>query len=179
MRLLKEETVSLMTRDRLSNEQRATLVREESHWSGQGFGLGLGIDIDAEERARICPNQRGRLWLARLLRHLVSRRPGGKHGGDLPRAVLPARPGVRTPRLYRRGDAARVVSCPGLFCPFLTARRTSTTVVPQRHPRDRPRSDKAMPKTLKKRRRRAKRYCVVHIRGFHIRQPPLNHKRLT
>ena len=50
VRLLKEETVSLMTRDRLSNEQRATLVREELHWSGQGFGLGLGIDIDAEER---------------------------------------------------------------------------------------------------------------------------------
>ena len=59
VRLLKEETVSLMTRDRLSNEQRATLVREELHWSGQGFGLGLGIDIDAEERARFAPTSVG------------------------------------------------------------------------------------------------------------------------
>jgi len=50
VRLLKPETVALMTSDRLTVAQRAVLVRDEPHWVGQGVGLGLGIDIDTEKR---------------------------------------------------------------------------------------------------------------------------------
>ncbi|HXZ15182.1 MAG TPA: serine hydrolase domain-containing protein, partial [Roseiarcus sp.] len=50
VRLLKPETVALMTSDRLTVAQRAVLVRDEPHWVGQGVGLGLGIDIDTENR---------------------------------------------------------------------------------------------------------------------------------
>jgi CubicO group peptidase (beta-lactamase class C family) len=52
VRLLRPETVELMTSDRLTAAQRAILVRDEPHWVGEGFGLGVGIDIDAERRAR-------------------------------------------------------------------------------------------------------------------------------
>ena len=59
VRLLKEETVTLMTSDRLSAGQRAALAAEEAHWDGQGFGLGVGIDIDAEKRAPFGPTTNG------------------------------------------------------------------------------------------------------------------------
>jgi CubicO group peptidase (beta-lactamase class C family) len=52
VRLLRPETIALMTTDRLTTAQRAVLVREEPHWVGEGFGLGVGIDIDAERRTR-------------------------------------------------------------------------------------------------------------------------------
>ena len=59
VRLLKPETIALMTANRLTAEQRANLVREEPHWEGQGFGLGVGIDIDADRRAWIGPTTNG------------------------------------------------------------------------------------------------------------------------
>jgi CubicO group peptidase (beta-lactamase class C family) len=52
VRLLKPETVALMTKDRLTAPQRAILVRDEPHRVGEGFGLGVGIDIDAQKRTR-------------------------------------------------------------------------------------------------------------------------------
>jgi CubicO group peptidase (beta-lactamase class C family) len=52
VRLLKPETVALMTADRLTAAQRAILVRDEPHWVGEGFGLGVGIDIEAQKRTR-------------------------------------------------------------------------------------------------------------------------------
>jgi CubicO group peptidase (beta-lactamase class C family) len=51
VRLLKPETVALMTADRLTAAQRAILVQNEPHWVGEGFGLGVGIDVDAERRS--------------------------------------------------------------------------------------------------------------------------------
>jgi CubicO group peptidase (beta-lactamase class C family) len=52
IRILKPETVALMTGDRLTEAQRVTLARDEPHWVGGGFGLGVGIDIDARKRTR-------------------------------------------------------------------------------------------------------------------------------
>ena len=64
MRLLKPETVALMTADRLTPAQRATLVSNETHWTGQGFGLGVGVEIDAAARARFGPTTNGAYyWL--------------------------------------------------------------------------------------------------------------------
>ncbi len=59
VRLLKPETVTLMTSDRLTPKQRERLVRVEPHWAGQGFGLGVGIDIDAGSRASFGPTTNG------------------------------------------------------------------------------------------------------------------------
>jgi CubicO group peptidase (beta-lactamase class C family) len=52
VRILRSETVALMTADRLTNAQRATLVRDLPHWVGEGFGFGVGIDIDAQKRTQ-------------------------------------------------------------------------------------------------------------------------------
>jgi CubicO group peptidase (beta-lactamase class C family) len=52
VRLLKPETVALMTSDRLTAAQRAIRVGHEPHWVGQGYALGVGIDIDAQRRTR-------------------------------------------------------------------------------------------------------------------------------
>jgi CubicO group peptidase (beta-lactamase class C family) len=59
VRLLRPETVALITANRLTDQQRAILVAEEPHWEGQGFGLGVGVDIDAEARARFGPSTNG------------------------------------------------------------------------------------------------------------------------
>jgi CubicO group peptidase (beta-lactamase class C family) len=59
IRLLKPETVALVTADRLTATERATLVRDQPHWVGEGFGLGVGIDIDAERRMRYGPSTNG------------------------------------------------------------------------------------------------------------------------
>jgi CubicO group peptidase (beta-lactamase class C family) len=52
VRLLKPETVALMTTDRLTATQRGILARDEPYRIGQGFGLGVGIDIDAQTRTQ-------------------------------------------------------------------------------------------------------------------------------
>jgi CubicO group peptidase (beta-lactamase class C family) len=52
VRLLKPQTVALMTADKLTAAQRAALVEDQPHWVGGGFGLGVGIDIDAQKRTR-------------------------------------------------------------------------------------------------------------------------------
>jgi CubicO group peptidase (beta-lactamase class C family) len=59
VRLLKPETVALMTSDRLTVAQRAVLLCDAPHWVGQGFGLGVGIDIDANQRMRYGASSNG------------------------------------------------------------------------------------------------------------------------
>jgi CubicO group peptidase (beta-lactamase class C family) len=59
VRLLKPETVALMTANRLTVQQRGVLVAEEPHWQGQGFGLGVGIDLDAGGRKSLGPTANG------------------------------------------------------------------------------------------------------------------------
>jgi CubicO group peptidase (beta-lactamase class C family) len=59
VRLLKPETVALMTANRLTVQQRAVLVAEQPHWEGQGFGLGVGIDLDAGGRKSLGPTTNG------------------------------------------------------------------------------------------------------------------------
>ena len=59
VRLLKPETVTVMTANRLTTTQLTTLAREEPHREGQGFGLGVGIDIDADKRKWIGPTTNG------------------------------------------------------------------------------------------------------------------------
>ena len=51
VRLLKTETVELMTTNRLTDEQRAIPFMGIPFWGGQGFGLGLSVILDAEKQA--------------------------------------------------------------------------------------------------------------------------------
>ncbi|HLK23166.1 MAG TPA: serine hydrolase domain-containing protein [Caulobacteraceae bacterium] len=51
VRLLKPETVDLMTTNRLTAEQRAIPFMGIPFWAGQGFGLGLSIIDDVEKQA--------------------------------------------------------------------------------------------------------------------------------
>jgi CubicO group peptidase (beta-lactamase class C family) len=51
VRLLKPETVELMTVNRLTDEQRAIPFMGLPFWGGQGFGLGLSVITDAEKQA--------------------------------------------------------------------------------------------------------------------------------
>jgi CubicO group peptidase (beta-lactamase class C family) len=59
VRLMKPETVALMTTNRLTPAQAALLARTEPQWDGEGFGLGVGIDIDANKREWIGPTSNG------------------------------------------------------------------------------------------------------------------------
>jgi CubicO group peptidase (beta-lactamase class C family) len=59
VRLVRPETVALMTSNQLTAAQQAFLAREEPHWTGQGFGYGVGIDIDASARASFGPTTNG------------------------------------------------------------------------------------------------------------------------
>jgi CubicO group peptidase (beta-lactamase class C family) len=51
VRLLKTETVELMTQNRLTDEQRAIPFMGLPFWGGQGFGLGVSVITDAEKQA--------------------------------------------------------------------------------------------------------------------------------
>jgi CubicO group peptidase (beta-lactamase class C family) len=51
VRLLKPETVELMTQNRLTDAQRAIPFMGFPFWMGQGFGLGLSVITDAEKQA--------------------------------------------------------------------------------------------------------------------------------
>jgi CubicO group peptidase (beta-lactamase class C family) len=51
VRLLKPETVALMTANRLTDAQRAIPFMGIPFWAGQGFGLGLSVITDAEKQA--------------------------------------------------------------------------------------------------------------------------------
>jgi CubicO group peptidase (beta-lactamase class C family) len=51
VRLLKPETVRMMTTNRLSDAQRAMPFMGLPFWAGQGFGLGLSVITDAEKQA--------------------------------------------------------------------------------------------------------------------------------
>ena len=51
VRLLKPETVELMTANRLTDEQRAIPFMGIPFWAGQGFGLGLSVITDVEKQA--------------------------------------------------------------------------------------------------------------------------------
>ncbi|HEX4181211.1 MAG TPA: serine hydrolase domain-containing protein [Caulobacteraceae bacterium] len=51
VRLLKAETVELMTRNRLTDAQRDIPFMGIPFWGGQGFGLGVSVITDAEKQA--------------------------------------------------------------------------------------------------------------------------------
>ena len=51
VRLLKPETVEVMTANRLSDTQRQIPFMGIPFWLGQGFGLGVSVVIDAEKQA--------------------------------------------------------------------------------------------------------------------------------
>ena len=51
VRLLKTETVELMTQNRLTDAQREITFMGLPFWGGQGFGLGLSVITDAEKQA--------------------------------------------------------------------------------------------------------------------------------
>ena len=51
VRLLREDTVALMTRNRLSDAQRAIPFMGIPFWAGQGFGLGVSVITDPEKQA--------------------------------------------------------------------------------------------------------------------------------
>jgi CubicO group peptidase (beta-lactamase class C family) len=51
VRLLKSETVELMTQNRLTDAQRAIPFMGFPFWMGQGFALGLSVIVDAEKQA--------------------------------------------------------------------------------------------------------------------------------
>jgi CubicO group peptidase (beta-lactamase class C family) len=51
VRLLKPETVDLLTENRLTDEQRAMPFFGIPYWMGQGFGLGVSVILDAQAQA--------------------------------------------------------------------------------------------------------------------------------
>ncbi|MDR3507675.1 MAG: serine hydrolase [Caulobacteraceae bacterium] len=51
VRLVKPETIDLMTANRLTDEQRAIPFMGIPFWGGQGFGLGVSVITDAEKQA--------------------------------------------------------------------------------------------------------------------------------
>lgn len=59
VRLLKAETVELMTANRLTDAQRAIPFMGIPFWMGQGFGLGLSVVTDAEKQAWMGPATNG------------------------------------------------------------------------------------------------------------------------
>jgi CubicO group peptidase (beta-lactamase class C family) len=59
VRLLKPETVELMTTNRLTPGQRAIPFMNMPIWAGQGFGLGLSVTDDQEKQAWMGPGSNG------------------------------------------------------------------------------------------------------------------------
>jgi CubicO group peptidase (beta-lactamase class C family) len=51
VRLVKAETVEMMTKNRLTDEQRQIPFMGIPFWMGQGFGLGLSVIVDPEKQA--------------------------------------------------------------------------------------------------------------------------------
>jgi CubicO group peptidase (beta-lactamase class C family) len=80
VRLLKPETVDLMTTNRLTDEQRAIPFMGIPFWAGQGFGLGLSVITDAEKQAWMgqgtngafsWPGAFGTWWRADPVRNMI------------------------------------------------------------------------------------------------------------
>lgn len=59
VRLLKPETVELMTANRLTDEQRQVPFMGIPFWLGQGFGLGLSVVTDPEKQAWMGAGSKG------------------------------------------------------------------------------------------------------------------------
>jgi CubicO group peptidase (beta-lactamase class C family) len=59
VRLLKPQTVALMTTNRLTEAQRAITFMGMPFWEGQGFGLGLSMITDAEKQAWMGAGSKG------------------------------------------------------------------------------------------------------------------------
>jgi CubicO group peptidase (beta-lactamase class C family) len=57
--LLKPESVALMTRNRLTDAQRAIAFMGIPFWAGQGFGLGLSVITDPDKQAWMGPGSKG------------------------------------------------------------------------------------------------------------------------
>jgi CubicO group peptidase (beta-lactamase class C family) len=80
VRLLKPETVDLMTTNRLTDEQRAIPFMGIPFWAGQGFGLGLSVITDVEKQAWMgqgtngafsWPGAFGTWWRADPVRNMI------------------------------------------------------------------------------------------------------------
>jgi CubicO group peptidase (beta-lactamase class C family) len=59
VRLLKPETVALMTTNRLTDAQREITFMGMPFWTGQGFGLGVSVVTDAAKQAWMGPSTNG------------------------------------------------------------------------------------------------------------------------
>jgi CubicO group peptidase (beta-lactamase class C family) len=60
VRLLKSETVDLMTTNRLTDAQRKhPFLGQLTFWEGQGFGLGVSVIVDPEKQAALGPGGAG------------------------------------------------------------------------------------------------------------------------
>lgn len=59
VRLLKAETVRLMTTNRLTPPQREITFMGMPFWAGQGFGLGLSVITDPEKQAWMGAGSKG------------------------------------------------------------------------------------------------------------------------
>jgi CubicO group peptidase (beta-lactamase class C family) len=59
VRLVKPETVAMMTANRLTDAQRAITFMGMPFWTGQGFGLGLSVVTDAQAQAWMGPATNG------------------------------------------------------------------------------------------------------------------------
>ena len=59
VRLLKPETVALMTTNRLTDAQREITFMGMPFWAGQGFGLGVSVVTDQEKQSWMGPATNG------------------------------------------------------------------------------------------------------------------------
>ncbi len=59
VRLLKSETVDLMTANRLTDAQREITFMGMPFWTGQGFGLGVSVVTDADKQSWMGPATNG------------------------------------------------------------------------------------------------------------------------
>ena len=59
VRLVKSETVEMMTKNRLTDEQRQIPFMGLPFWLGQGFGLGVSVITDAEQHAWMGAGSKG------------------------------------------------------------------------------------------------------------------------
>ena len=90
VRLVKAETVEMMTRNRLTDAQRADPVHGHPVLAGPGLRPRRLGDHRPGEAGLDGRGLRGRVRLAGRLRHLVAGRSGAGHGADLPDPELHA-----------------------------------------------------------------------------------------
>ena len=140
VRLLRPETLALMTSNRLTASQRATaeMLGMPLFATGHGFGLGVAVVMDPEKaRCRCaCGGGVGHGGLAGRLRRLVAGRSDRRLGDDLPGAqhdrAGTARRRRRPRRLWRHHALPRAgLGQPARRPLIRPARPLSTFLLPQ------------------------------------------------